>query len=90
METGGLELGGVMLVPLIIGLVQLAKRLGLDARYAALLALGLGVVISAGAWLAATAGGRDLFDATLGGLALGLSASGLYSVTRSARSLGSD
>ncbi len=77
-----------MAVPLIIGLVELAKRLGFSARYAALLALALGVALSAGAWFAASLGGRDLFEAALGGLALGLSASGLYSVTRSARALG--
>jgi hypothetical protein len=86
----GIEFGGVMVVPLIIGLVEMAKRAGLDARYAALLAVGLGVGISSGAWLAAWLGGRGLFDAALGGLALGLSASGLYSVARSARSLGSE
>ena len=79
----GLDIGGVMVVPLIIGLVEMAKRMGLAARYAALLALGLGVAFSGGAWLAAWIGGRGLFDAALGGLALGLSASGLYSVARS-------
>jgi hypothetical protein len=79
-----------MAVPLIVGLVELAKRLGLSARYAALLALGLGVAVSGGAWLAAWLGGRGLFEAALGGLALGLSASGLYSVTRSARALGTE
>ncbi len=87
---GSLEFGGVMAVPLIVGLVELAKRLGLSARYAALLALGLGIAVSSGAWLAAWLGGRDLFEAVLSGLALGLSASGLYSVTRSARALGTE
>jgi hypothetical protein len=93
MEYGidpGFEFGGVMIVPLIIGLVEMAKRMGLAARYAALLALGLGITISGGAWLAAWTGGRGLFDAALAGLALGLSASGLYSVARSARSLGNE
>jgi hypothetical protein len=79
-----------MVVPLIIGLVEMAKRMGLAARYAAILALGLGITISCGAWLAAWAGGHGLFDAALTGLALGLSASGLYSVARSARSLGNE
>jgi hypothetical protein len=93
MEHGfdvGFEFGGVMIVPLIIGLVEMAKRMGLAARYAAFLALGLGITISGGAWLAAWVGGRGLFDAALTGLALGLSASGLYSVGRSARSLGNE
>lgn len=79
-----LELGGVLVVPLIVGLVEAAKRLGLPAQYAALLSLALGLAISIGAWLAMRTGGRELFDATLVGMALGLSASGLYSVARSA------
>lgn len=80
-----LELGGVVIVPLIVGLVEAAKRLGLPVQYAAVAALGLGLAASVGAWLTAQAGGRDLFNATLVGLALGLSASGLYSVGRTAR-----
>jgi hypothetical protein len=77
-----LEWGGVVMVPLIVGLVEVAKRVGLPAQYAAGVALGLGLLASVGAWAAAETGGRDLFDATLVGLALGLSASGLYSVAR--------
>ena len=77
-----LELGGIVMVPLIVGLVEVAKRVGLPTQYAAMLALGLGVLVSVGSWVAAEAGGRDLFEATLVGLALGLSASGLYSVAR--------
>jgi hypothetical protein len=77
-----LELGGVVVVPLIVGLVEVAKRIGLPAQYAAVVALGLGLLASVGAWASAATGGRDLFDATLVGLALGLSASGLYSVAR--------
>jgi hypothetical protein len=80
-----LELNGVVIVPLIVGLVEAAKRLGLPVQYAALMALGLGIAASVGAWLTAQAGGHDLFDATLVGLALGLSASGLYSVARTTR-----
>lgn len=79
-----LELGGVVIVPLIVGLVEAAKRLGLSAQYAAMLSLVLGLVISMGAWLATRTGGRELFEAMVAGLALGLSASGLYSVARSA------
>lgn len=79
-----MEIGGVIVVPLIVGLVEAAKRLGLPARYAALAALGLGLAVSFGAGVTTEAGGRDLFEAALVGLALGLSASGLYSVARSA------
>lgn len=93
------ELAGIAIVPLIIGLVEVAKRLGLDARWAPPLAVALGLGISLGAW---AAGGCGLeagaaprpsallppatcsspFEALLTGLALGLSASGLYSAAR--------
>lgn len=47
-----LEYAGIAIVPLIVGLVEVAKRLGLEARWAPLLALGLGLAISLG-WRAA-------------------------------------
>jgi len=67
----GDELGGVAVVPLIVGLVEMAKRprSALGSAWAAPLAVGLG--------LAASLGRAAL--ATLVGVALGLSASGLYS-----------
>lgn len=82
--TVDLEWGGVVVVPLIVGLVEVAKRLGLSTRYAALVSLTIGLAISLGAWVATQAGepAREGFQAALVGLALGLSASGLYSVAR--------
>ena len=76
--VGG-DLGGVAMVPLIVGLVEMAKRLGLGSTWAAPLAVGLGLVVSLG--LAATRGGtaEGLARAALVGVGLGLSASGLYS-----------
>lgn len=78
------EIGGIVIVPLIVGLVEVAKRLGLSARYAALASVAVGLAISLAAWVATETGGpaREGFQAVLLGLALGLSASGLYSVTR--------
>ena len=74
------QYGGVVIVPMIIGLVEVAKRLGLGAAYAALLAVGLGLLISVGYTLAAgLPDGSALADAMLQGLALGLAAAGLYS-----------
>jgi hypothetical protein len=74
------QYGGVMIVPLIIGLVEVGKRLGLGTAYAAPVAVGLGLLISVGYTAAAgLPGGGALADATLRGLALGLSAAGLYS-----------
>ena len=76
------QLDRVVVVPLIVGLVEMAKRLGLPSRFAAAVSLSIGVALSAGAWVATRAGGRDLFDSVLFGMAVGLSASGLYSVAR--------
>jgi hypothetical protein len=74
------QYGGVVIVPIIVGLVEVGKRLGLDSTYAAPLAVGLGLVISLGYTAAANLpGGSSLADAALHGLALGLSAAGLYS-----------
>ena len=74
------EYGGVLIVPTIVGLVEVGKRLGLSATYAAPLAVGLGLLISVGYVTAAgLPGGSALADAALRGLALGLSAAGLYS-----------
>lgn len=78
------EYGGVMIVPMIIGLVEVGKRLGLGPTYAAPLAVGLGLLISVGYTAAAgLPGGGAVADATLRGLMLGLSAAGLYSGVKS-------
>lgn len=66
-------------VPIIIGLVQMAKEAGLPARYAAAVAVCLGVIINAGVTIAT---GGDVIGGLLLGIAVGLAASGLYSVAR--------
>jgi len=66
-----------VLVPVIIGAVEAAKRAGLATRYAPLLALGLAVGavgLLSGSWDSQT---------LLEGVVAGLSAAGLYSGTRS-------
>ena len=50
---GTLDSAGVVVVPLIVGLVEVGKRLGLSVRYAALVAVSLGLAVSLGAWLTA-------------------------------------
>jgi hypothetical protein len=76
------EIASVLVVPLITGLVEAAKRSGLPERHAALAAMGCGLAIAVGAHLATDVGARPLYDAALQGIALGLAASGLYSVAR--------
>lgn len=62
------------LVPLIMGLVAVFRRAGVTARYLPLLALLFGVL---GTWV--VSGQTDWIS----GLVLGLTASGLYSGTKS-------
>ncbi len=77
------EIAGVAGVPLIVGLVEVAKGIGLDARWAPAVALGLGLALSLGYRVAlGVPAGAEWAQAALGGLALGLAASGLYSGTR--------
>lgn len=65
----------LVLVPVVIGLVSVVKAIGMDARFAPLLAVVFGVF---GAFvLAGVSGGT-----AIGGIVAGLSASGLYSGTR--------
>lgn len=73
-----IEIFGILAVPLIVGLVEAAKAMGLPARWAALLALALGVLLS----MAATDAANPLVGAVVRGLALGLAASGLYAGAR--------
>lgn len=76
-------LAGAAAVPLIVALVEAAKQAGLPARWAALLAVVLGLLLSLGFQAAGgTSDSRGWADATLAGLALGLSAAGLYSGAR--------
>jgi len=79
------EYAGVLAVPLIIGLVEAAKRMGMDVVWATPLAIMCGLVLSVGYEAARqTAGGEVWLNAILWGFALGLSASGLYSGAKTA------
>lgn len=79
------EYAGVLAIPLIIGLVEAAKRVGLGAVWATPVAVGLGLLISVGYVAARQVAGSEVWvDAVLWGLALGLSASGLYSGAKKA------
>ena len=69
-------------VPAILALVNLAKDLGLGSSRAMLLAVLLGVALNVADYYLATSGG---YQAAVQGLILGLSAAGLYDVTKAAR-----
>lgn len=72
-----INLYGVALVPLIIGLVEAFKMAGLSNKYTPLFSLFLGVVLGV-----AFLDNGDMASNLLVGIALGLSASGLYSGTK--------
>lgn len=67
------EIYGVALMPVIVALVALAKELGLPAKFAPLVSIGLGV---AAILLFANVEWRE---AVFEGVICGLAASGLYS-----------
>lgn len=71
------EIYDVVLIPLIIGLVELFKGLGLNKKFLPVVSLFLG--ITAGVFYLYP---EDLKGGILVGIMLGLSASGLYSGTK--------
>lgn len=65
-------------VPAIIALTNLAKGLGLNGRWSALLAVVLGVALNLAAWAWA---GQAWYSFAVEGVILGLGASGVYDLT---------
>ena len=67
---------GVSAVAIIIALVQIAKSFGLEKKYAPVVAVAVGVLLSLGhSYL----GEEKAFEAVVLGVAAGLSAVGAYS-----------
>lgn len=64
-------------VALIIGLAEIVKRLGVDTKYIPLIDLGLGLV--SGIFIYYLAMNYGIVESVLVGIALGLSACGLFS-----------
>ena len=69
-----MQVYNVAIIPLIVGLAELAKKLGLPDKFAAVLSAILGVVIGL-VYMAP----ENPPKAILVGLSMGLAASGLYS-----------
>ena len=72
-----MEIYGILIVPLILGLVEVAKRVGLPDKWSPILSVVLGLL--AGVLLLSP---EDIRRGVVVGLALGLSATGLYSGTK--------
>jgi len=73
----GLEIYEVPIVPLIIGVVELLKSLGVPNKFSALAAVLMGLLIGV-FFLYPT----NIPEGIITGLSLGLAASGLYSATK--------
>lgn len=72
-----LEINGAVLIPLILGLVEIFKGLGVQKKFLPLISLALGLL--AGIFYVYP---NELKSGIIFGLMLGLSASGLYSGTK--------
>ncbi len=84
-DPTALSVAGVAAVPLIVALIEGAKQAGLPPRWAAGAAIALGLLVSLGYQAVdGPVDARAWLDAVVVGLALGLSAAGLYSGARAA------
>ena len=77
-----IEIYGVSAVLLIIALVELAKNIGFNSKYGGVLAVALGLLASLGYTFFQE---TEVFKSIVLGLALGLSAAGLYSTQKNMR-----
>lgn len=71
---------GIAVIPLIIGLVQALKQVGLPDQFAPLASIGLGLALAIAQIL--TGAEMTPLAVVLNGIAYGLAASGLYSGAR--------
>lgn len=71
-----IEIYNVALIPAAMGLVEVAKQTGLPSKYAPIASLVVGMV------LGVTTSLDNIGKGILTGIAIGLSASGLYSGTK--------
>lgn len=69
--------GGISIIGLIIGLVKVARELGMSSKFASGLAVLLGIVVGV---TAAQWAGSAIYQGVLGGIAAGLMSCGIYDV----------
>ena len=77
---------GIPLVVLVVAIVEWAKRFGIEGKVLNAVSMLVGVIIGIAYWYAQQPLGSfsDWFGAIVYGLALGLTASGVYDAARSA------
>lgn len=78
------EIYDVAIIPLILAITELFKKVGLPAKYSPFVAVIFGLL--AGIFYIAT----DIKEGIIVGLMFGLSASGLYSGSKNIKSKGND
>lgn len=71
------EVYGIMLIPIVLGGVEILKNIGLPQRFCPLVALAFGTVVG-GVYLSE----GDIKKGVLKGVYIGLSAVGMYSGTK--------
>lgn len=77
-----MEVYDIAIVPFILGIVELVKRLGLPSKFCPIVGVVLGVVIGM-VYVSPT----DIAQGVLVGASLGLSAVGLYSGTKNTKEI---
>lgn len=74
-----MEYGGIAIIPLLIGILEVFKKLGLKDKYIPVVSVVLGITIGIGLF-----GDGDIKIGLVQGIFIGLSAVGLYSGTKNA------
>ncbi len=72
-----MEYAGIAIVPLLIGILEVFKKVGLKEKYIPIFSLSLGIFIGIGLF-----GNGDMKAGLIQGIFIGLSAVGLYSGTK--------
>lgn len=75
-----MEVYDVLIVPFIVGIVELVKKLGLPSKFCPVVSVILGVIIGL-----VYINPNDIAQGVLVGASLGLSAVGLYSGTKNTK-----
>ncbi|OZV11300.1 hypothetical protein CIW83_15075 [Tissierella sp. P1] len=74
-----MEYAGIAIIPLLIGILEVLKKVGLKEKYVPAISVSLGIVIGIGLF-----GNGDTKAGLVQGIFIGLSAVGLYSGTKNA------
>ncbi len=72
-----MEYAGIAVIPLLIGILEVLKKVGLKEKYVPAVSVLLGIVIGIGLF-----GNGDIRAGVVQGIFIGLSAVGLYSGTK--------